>query len=82
MKLGRGSSKEVISVIDHVQYICRKKVMRNSIQFLKCKEWVYKRCSGIHRKLKSGMNYECGRCNSDVTVEKDAKLGCDEVQIH
>ena len=40
------------------------------------------RGSGIHRRLKSVMNYECDRCKGNINDEKDEymKPGCDEIE--
>ena len=44
-------------------------MIRNSIKCLKCKYWVCKRCSIIKRRLKSGINYESGKCKDCINDE-------------
>ena len=83
MKLEKVLSKKVISAVDPCAK-CGKRVIRNFIQCLKCKDWVHKRCFGIHRRLKSGINYEYGKCKDIINHEKDekyVKLLCNKIKI-
>ena len=83
MRVGTKSPKGMVSAIDPCA-ICGKRVMRNSIQCMKCGYWVHKRCSGIKGRLRNRMDYECGSCNSDTNDDEDmkrVKLGCDEIEV-
>jgi hypothetical protein len=42
--------------------VCRKGVGDDSIQRIKCKQWIHKRCSKIKGPLKAIMNFKCARC--------------------
>ena len=71
-----------------ILFVCRKGVASNSILYVECLRWVYKRCSDISGKLNSNTDFHCRRClegeNSlfqsvllkKVVTEPNVKLEC------
>ena len=68
--------------------VCRKGVGDNSVFCVECRRRVQKRCSGISEKLKSNIDFHCGRglegenglfqsvLLNEVVIEPNVKLEC------
>ena len=76
-------AREVAKAAVDIYGMCRKRIMKKSVQCLKCEYWVDKESLNIKEKLINGINYECGKCRNGVNDEKEkcVKLGRDEIEI-
>ena len=77
-----GAESEVtVSKIDPCG-ICGKRVMANSVLFVKCRKWIHGRCAKVKRvTLRLGRDFVCGRCKKQADGFMDSvKELCEEVE--
>ena len=56
--------------------ICKKGVGRNLICCIKCKEGIYKTCSGIRSRLETVVGFQCTNCSQGLVAETLSQKLC------